>query len=32
MAYYGGDNSTEYVFQNDMIKQLLANGWHLTKG
>ena len=27
MAYYGGDKSTEFVFQNDMIKQLLANGW-----
>ena len=29
MAYYGGDKSTEFVFQNDMIKQLLANGWLL---
>jgi len=29
MAYYGGDKSTEYVFQNDMIAQLLANGWLL---
>ncbi len=29
MAYYGGDKSTEYVFQNDMIKQLLDNGWLL---
>jgi type I restriction enzyme R subunit len=29
MAYYGGDKSTEYIFQNDMIKQLLANGWLL---
>ena len=29
MAYYGGDKSSEYIFQNDMIKQLLANGWLL---
>ncbi|MEY8198607.1 MAG: DEAD/DEAH box helicase family protein [Colwellia sp.] len=29
MAYYGGDKSTEFVFQNDMIKQLLNNGWLL---
>jgi type I restriction enzyme R subunit len=28
-ALYGGDKSTEYVFQNDMIKQLLDNGWLL---
>ena len=26
---YGGDKSTEFVFQNDMVKQLLANGWLL---
>ena len=31
MSYYGGDKSTEYVFQNDMIRQLLANGWKLGK-
>jgi type I restriction enzyme, R subunit len=31
MAYYGGDKSTEFVFQNDMIKQLVANGWLLGK-
>jgi type I restriction enzyme R subunit len=29
MAYYGGDKSTEYIFQSGMIKQLLANGWLL---
>ncbi len=28
-ALYGGDKSTEFVFQNDMIKQLVANGWLL---
>ena len=26
---YGGDKSTEYIFQNDMIRQMLANGWLL---
>lgn len=26
---YGKDTSTEYVFQNDMIRQMLANGWLL---
>ena len=26
---YGGDKSTEFVFQNDMINQLVANGWQL---
>lgn len=31
MAYYGGDKSTEFVFQNDMIQQLLDNGWLLGK-
>lgn len=29
MAYYGGDKSTEFVFQNDMIQQMLNNGWEL---
>ena len=28
-SLYGGDKSTEFVFQNDMIQQLLANGWLL---
>ncbi|WP_022952670.1 type I restriction endonuclease subunit R [Leucothrix mucor] len=28
-ALYGGDKSTEYIFQNDMIRQMLANGWLL---
>ena len=28
-ALFGGDKSTEFVFQNDMIKQLLDNGWLL---
>jgi type I restriction enzyme R subunit len=23
------DQATERVFQNDIIKQMLANGWHL---
>ncbi len=31
MSYYGGDKSTEFIFQNDMIRQLLANGWLLGK-
>ena len=26
---YGGDKSTEYIFQNDIIRQMLANGWQL---
>ena len=30
-ALFGGDKSTEFIFQNDMIKQLLANGWLLGK-
>ena len=29
--YYGGDKSTEFIFQNDMIQQLLDNGWLLGK-
>lgn len=29
--YYGGDKSTEFIFQNDMIQQLVANGWLLGK-
>ncbi|MGB0849420.1 MAG: type I restriction endonuclease, partial [Thiolinea sp.] len=28
-VFYGGDKSTEYNFQNDMIRQMLANGWLL---
>ncbi|MBV1880228.1 MAG: DEAD/DEAH box helicase family protein [Pseudomonadales bacterium] len=28
---FGGDKSTEYVFQNDMIQQMLENGWKLGK-
>ncbi|CAM3920651.1 type I restriction endonuclease subunit R [Rheinheimera salexigens] len=28
-AVFGGDKSTEFIFQNDMINQLLANGWLL---
>lgn len=24
---YGGDKATEYVFQNDLIQQMLNNGW-----
>lgn len=28
-ALFGGDKSTEFVFQNDMIKQMLTNGWQL---
>lgn len=30
-SLFGGDKSTEFIFQNDMIKQLLANGWLLGK-
>jgi len=29
MNYYGGDKSREFVFQNDIIGQMLANGWQL---
>jgi type I restriction enzyme R subunit len=25
------DKSTEFTFQNDMIKQLVTNGWQLGK-
>jgi type I restriction enzyme, R subunit len=28
-ALYGGDKATEFVFQNDMIRELIANGWLL---
>ena len=28
-VFYGKDKSTEYVFQNDMIRQMLASGWLL---
>ena len=31
MSYYGGDKSTEFVFQNDMIQHMLNNGWKLGK-
>ena len=31
MSFYGGDKATEFVFQNDMIRQLVANGWLLGK-
>ncbi len=31
MSYYGGDKAREYVFQNEMISQLLENGWVLGK-
>jgi type I restriction enzyme, R subunit len=31
MSIFGGDKSTEFRFQNDMIKQLIANGWLLGK-
>lgn len=26
---YGGNKATEYVFQNDLIQQMLDNGWQL---
>jgi len=26
---FGGDKTTEYTFQNDMIQQMLGNGWKL---
>ncbi len=29
MSYYGGDRAREFVFQNDIIQQMLANGWLL---
>jgi len=29
--YFGGDKSTEFIFQNDMIRQLVTNGWLLGK-
>jgi len=28
-ALFGGDKSCEFVFQNDMIQQMLDNGWKL---
>ncbi len=31
MSIFGGDKSIEFVFQNDMIKQLLSDGWLLGK-
>ena len=31
MSLFGADKSTEFRFQNDMIKQLVANGWLLGK-
>jgi len=31
MSYYGGDKSTEFIFQNDMIQQFIDNGWLLGK-
>ncbi|MBC2704688.1 type I restriction endonuclease [Desulfobacula sp.] len=31
MSLFGGDKANEFTFQNDMIKQLLANGWLLGK-
>ena len=31
MSYYGGDRSREFIFQNEMIKELLAGGWLLGK-
>ena len=30
-SFYGGDKAAEYVFQNDIIRQMLANGWQLGK-
>ncbi len=29
MNYYGGDKAREYVFQNDMIHQMVYSGWSL---
>ena len=29
MRYYGGDKAREYVFQNEMIQQMLDKGWLL---
>jgi len=30
-SYYGGDKASEYVFQNDIIRQMLTSGWQLGK-
>ena len=30
-ALFGGDKAAEYAFQNDMIQQMLDNGWKLGK-
>ncbi len=29
MSIFGGDKANEFIFQNDMINQLVANGWLL---
>ena len=31
MNIYGGDKANEFTFQNDMINQLITNGWLLGK-
>ena len=31
MSIFGSDKSIENIFQNDMIKQMLSNGWQLGK-
>jgi len=29
VSYYGGGKAGEYIFQNDMISQMVANGWQV---
>jgi type I restriction enzyme R subunit len=29
MSLFGGGKANEFIFQNDMIRQLVANGWLL---
>lgn len=31
MNIFGGDKAKEFIFQNDIIQQLIANGWLLGK-
>ncbi|SCY65740.1 type I restriction endonuclease subunit R [Desulfoluna spongiiphila] len=31
MSYYGGDKAREFVFQNEMISQMIDHGWVLGK-
>ncbi|SET34922.1 type I restriction enzyme, R subunit [Nitrosomonas marina] len=31
MSLFGGDKANEFTFQNDIIRQMLSNGWLLGK-